>query len=383
MKRNFTFLFFWLLLCFGSGSLITLKINVGQALAQTPPAMYVVTLVTLNVRSGPGTTFAVLAQLPVGVAMQVTGRTPEGQELWWQIDYPAGSGKRAWISGRPTFVRVLNTVPSQPITTRSSPQILAFTVAPTTTRNLGDPVEVAWSVTGERAELCRLVITQLSCEAVPLQGQRRVVTDQNLLGTAAFVLQAFNGSAQIQRAVYIRQQCQNRFAWFFGNPPVACPADAALLSPAAYQRFQHGLMLWVDHGPGQVDDEFYVFFDESHLRNDRPRTYVTLRAPFQQKPGASRDNRTGETPPAGMFEPVSGFGMLWRGEFVTDPVYFHDLRARLGWALAPEEGYEFAKQCEASAYPTCYLRLPGDHVLRTYPDSTVGVNQLWEEWQGR
>jgi len=275
----------------------------------------------------------------------------------------------------------LHSATPRPSGANAVPQILSFTVTPTTTRNLGDPIQIAWSATGERAELCRLVITQLSCEAVPLQGQRRVVTDQNLLGTSAFVFQAFSGAVQSQRAIYIRQQCQNRFAWFFANPPVACPAAAATVSAAAYQRFQHGLMLWVDHGPGQSDDEFYVFFDESHLRNDRARTYVTLRAPFRQKAGASPDNRTGETPPTGLFEPVSGFGMLWRDEFVTDPYYFRDVRARLGWALAPEEGYEFAKQCEAGAYATCYLRLPGDRVLRTHPDSTVGVNQLWEEWQ--
>ncbi|MCE7981430.1 MAG: hypothetical protein DYG89_09580 [Caldilinea sp. CFX5] len=265
----------------------------------------------------------------------------------------------------------------------AAPQILTFTVTPTTTRTLGESIKVAWTTTGDRAELCRLVITQLNCEPIAGTGQKSIVADQSLLGVSAFVLQSYRGERKVQQAVSIQQQCQNRFAWFFANPPVACPADAALVSPAAYQRFEHGLMLWVDHGPGQADDEFYVFFDESHLRSDRPRTYITLLAPFQQKAGASPDNRTGETPPAGLFEPVSGFGMLWRDEFVTDPFYFRDLRARLGWALAPEAGYEFAKQCEASAFPTCYLRLPGDRVLRTYPDSTAGVNQLWEEWRGR
>lgn len=276
-----------------------------------------------------------------------------------------------------------NAVATPPGGADAAPQILSFTVTPTTTRNLGEPITVAWATTGEHAELCRLVITQMNCEVVAVAGQRSVTADQNLLGVSAFVLQSYRGERKVQRAIYLQQQCQNRFTWFFAKPPVACPADAALVSPAAYQHFQHGLMLWVDHGPGQADDEFYVFFDESHLRADRPRTYVTLRAPFQQKAGASPDNRTGETPPDGLFEPVSGFGMLWRTEFVTDPVYFRDLRARLGWALAPEEGYEFAKQCEAGAYPTCYLRLPGERVLRTHPDSTAGINQLWEEWPGQ
>lgn len=380
MKRPFASLFFWLLLCLCSSTLAALKLNTGQALAQSSIAQ-ATTLVMLNVRSGPGLTFAILGQLAVGATVQVTGRTAEGQEHWWQIVYLAGSGQRAWISGRAEFVRISNAALVKVVTEQPPPQILTFTVTPTMTRNLGEPMTVVWATEGDRAALCRLVVTQLNCEPVAIEGQKSLVADQNLLGTSAFVLQSYRGAQKVQHVVYIRQQCQNRFSWFFGNPPVACPAAAAMVSPAAYQRFEHGLMLWVDHGPGQADDEFYVFFDESHLRSDRPHTYVTLLAPFQQKAGASLDNRTSATPPTGLFEPVSGFGMLWRGEFVTDPFYFRDLRARLGWALAPEEGYEFAKQCEAGVYPTCYLRLTGDRILRTHPDSTVGANQLWEEWQ--
>jgi hypothetical protein len=36
----------------------------------------------------------------------------------------------------------------------------------------------------------------------------------------------------------------------------------------------------------------------------------------------------GETPPAGLFEPVRGFGKLWREE--------PGVRDRLGWAVEPE-----------------------------------------------
>jgi hypothetical protein len=349
----------------------------------------------LNVRSGPGTTFPVLGQLAVGATVAVTGRTDEAGERWWQIAYAAGNSDRAWINGDPTLVQVAQssevsgveplppaptpanpaaTPTAMPNTQADTPAIVSFTVAPTTTQKLGDPMTLTWATTGERAALCRLVITQLNCEAVPVAGQRIVIADQNLLGMSAFVLQAFAGEQRIQKVVDVSPQCQNRFAWFFANPPMACPTDAADVSPAAYQRFEHGLMLWVDHGPDQADDEFYIFFDEN------PRTYGTLAAPFRQKAGASPANRTGETPPAGLFEPVSGFGMLWRDEFETDPFYFHDLRTRLGWALAPEAIYAFARQC--TTHLTCYLRLPGDQIVRTHPDSTVGVRQLWEEWPG-
>lgn len=63
-------------------------------------------LQTLNVRNGPGIQYAVLSQLATGVTVQVTGRTPIGSELWWQIVYPLASDGRAWINGDAALVQV-------------------------------------------------------------------------------------------------------------------------------------------------------------------------------------------------------------------------------------------------------------------------------------
>jgi hypothetical protein len=52
-------------------------------------------------------------------------------------------------------------------------------------------------------------------------------------------------------------------------------------------------------------DEFIVFFDDNTSRIFYP--------PLKLKPGASVDNRVGGAP-AGYFEPVSGFGLIWRSE---------------------------------------------------------------------
>ena len=41
-------------------------------------------------------------------------------------------------------------------------------------------------------------------------------------------------------------------------------------------------------------------------------------------------------PPAGLYQPVRGFGKLWRDN--------ESVRERLGWALAPEQGFESAWQ---------------------------------------
>jgi hypothetical protein len=81
----------------------------GSALtiAPTPAATVPATILqVLNVRSGPGTQFAMLGQLAVGAAVQVTGRTADGSERWWQIVYPQGAAGRAWINGNPALVQV-------------------------------------------------------------------------------------------------------------------------------------------------------------------------------------------------------------------------------------------------------------------------------------
>jgi hypothetical protein len=83
--------------------------------------------------------------------------------------------------------------------------------------------------------------------------------------------------------------------------------------------------------------------------------------------------------PAGYYEPVSGFGLLWRGEVENVP----NLRANLGWALQPEYGYTTTSQCEA--YPngmaslSCYHRNPeGGPLLLTYWVPNDGY--YWRTW---
>lgn len=72
----------------------------GEAIAQ------VTALANVNVRSGPGTNNPIIGKLPLGTVAQVTGRTPDGTDPWWQIVYPAGSEQRGWVSGNPQFTSV-------------------------------------------------------------------------------------------------------------------------------------------------------------------------------------------------------------------------------------------------------------------------------------
>jgi hypothetical protein len=54
-----------------------------------------VTAVLLNVRGGPGTSFPVVAQLPAGEALPITGSDPQWPG-WWQVSH---NGETAWVFG--------------------------------------------------------------------------------------------------------------------------------------------------------------------------------------------------------------------------------------------------------------------------------------------
>lgn len=62
--------------------------------ATSVPRPQVVSAVTVNVRSGPGTNYPVVASLPPGVDVEVVGRN-EGS-TWWQIRGPDGS--TGWVA---------------------------------------------------------------------------------------------------------------------------------------------------------------------------------------------------------------------------------------------------------------------------------------------
>jgi hypothetical protein len=146
-----------------------------------------------------------------------------------------------------------------------------------------------------------------------------------------------------------------------------------LVTQAAAERFERGLMLWLSQ-----TDTFYVFHDPTP---GRAAPLTVLVGPLQIKPGGSVDNRAGGVP-AGFFEPVSGFGLLWRGEAEQHP---DALRPALGWAVEAEHSIETVLQCQAYpgtsfASPTCFVRGPAGEVLRILYVRYFGY--FWERWTG-
>ena len=266
---------------------------------------------------------------------------------------------------------------TQPPTQTPGPTILAFQITPTVTDNVGDILTMSWQATGERAEICPVGASgpiQQRCRDVSVSGSTEWTTDEEAMSYSGFALRAWYGTANTLKVVEVKLQCQNLRQWFFPNPPQNCPAAQAATSYAAGQYFEHGFMIWT-----QEPDTFYVFYEGQDAAGFQTFDWVTDRG-SQLKPGASPDNRVGEPPPVGLFEPVSGFGMVWRGEInSTRP----DVRQRLGWATEPEFAFDSAHQCMTMSlmhYWVCFQRGPRGEILRLYPDSTAQVRCVWEEW---
>lgn len=69
------------------------------------------------------------------------------------------------------------------------------------------------------------------------------------------------------------------------------------------------------------------------------------------------------TPPAGLYQPVRGFGLVWREEI--------GVRERLGWALSPEMAFDTAVQRDSPPkYPTTYLAAPDGGVWVLLPEGS-------------
>ncbi len=225
---------------------------------------------------------------------------------------------------RPIVIR-----PTQPIvptpapTLLPLPRIISFTVEPLVV-DPGDTVTLRWGTTGAD----HVDINQYTPDALwdydtsnlPASGEitQTILDRQRLWHT--FVLSLDGGYGIITQPVHVLIRCP--YTYFFSPLPAkdredwACPDGPSISSNAAEQVFENGRMIWLEH-----DDRIYVFFNDGAYRTFED-TWVAGQA----------DTVPGLTPPQGRYTPVRGFGKVWSGD--------EDVRSRLGWALAAEQGFE-------------------------------------------
>jgi hypothetical protein len=104
--------------------------------------------------------------------------------------------------------------------------------------------------------------------------------------------------------------------YFFTPAPPDCPQEAAVETAAAEQPFTGGVMIWLD-----ATDAIYVFYPDGRWQ----RFADTWRE-------GEPEGDPSLTPPPDHYEPVRGFGKVWREHPAVQ-------QEQLGWATSPELGY--------------------------------------------
>jgi len=134
--------------------------------------------------------------------------------------------------------------------------------------------------------------------------------------------------------------------YFFSPAPAACPQEAPVEMAAAEQPFTGGVMIWLE-----TAGAIYVFFPDGQWQRFADSW---TEAEAESDPSLS--------PPAGLFQPIRGFGKVWR----ENP----DLQERLGWATSVELGYTSAVQQPVSE--------AGEEItfLRTYNGQVYYIQEL-------
>jgi hypothetical protein len=143
--------------------------------------------------------------------------------------------------------------------------------------------------------------------------------------------------------------------WFFEPAPDGCPGAPAQFALAAEQAFEHGFMVWMENIWSGESGIYVLYKDGMSPEWDFYRdTYVE----------GEELCDVGE-PPDGLQQPVRGFGKVW----CVESQYTPSVRARLGWALDDEVGFDGAQQRDsADKYTTWYLRSVDWDVYRLLPE---------------
>jgi hypothetical protein len=219
----------------------------------------------------------------------------------------------------------------------SLPTIVSFTADPMEFVQ-GGSVTFSWEATGGTEAWIEWVnnFAILESKAVDPNGGSVVLEPPN----SPVALHVRNSAGDALESIELTIVCA--YAWvpaLANNPPSSrCPFEAEY-GAAAQQSFENGFMIWL--GPSRT---IYVFYDDGGA--SVPRQYQTFEDAFEE---GDPESDPDIVPPGGLYQPVRGFGLVWR----THP----EVRERLGWATAPEAGSETWRQSFSEMAMHSYLTL--------------------------
>ena len=329
-----------------------------RAVVVAPPSPTAITIVTPT----PGDTAPASATLPPSPTPPGTSPAPSAtQPPEIPTSTPIASETPTSAPARDTLAPTQPPPTAPPQATAAPVGIISFSISPQTIKP-GDRITLTWQATGQQAAIYRQEaggpLTDM--HNVPLSGTLTLLTDTLWRNSVAYVLYAGAGGSTASATVSAVILCPDK--WYFANPPAGCPRGSSTLVPMAGERFEHGLMIWLS---GQ--DQIYILFGDGA---SRPWSVVQNKW-FQGQPASDPSL----VPPAGLFQPVRGFGVAWRSD---DASSGQTVRARLGWATEAESALTGGFQCDsASKYNQCYISGPGGQVYHLKPEFSG-----WEVWQG-
>ncbi len=242
-----------------------------------------------------------------------------------------------------------------PTSTPALPVILSFIVDPLEV-SPGENVTLTWTSRGGLKAVIQQYLPNFLGPflSVPSSGSLTVTITENERHWHQFVLVASDDAGHFaQASLTVRIRCP--YTYFFTparayNEGDSCPAGPATFSWAAEQVFEGGRMIWF-----QADNVIYVFDDDRGRDGAPSLQFVDTWTPDEPESDPSI------IPPQGLYQPIRGFGKVWRNE--------PRVREQLGWALAPEHGFDGAYQRGWAPYygwMTAYLRTADSRTIRMY-----------------
>lgn len=239
-----------------------------------------------------------------------------------------------------------------------NPQVVRFEVSPLVI-NSGDPITIEWEVEGANE------VHIFSYHGLHRFASATITREFSLPPSGSVTVTAPIPLTQIQFSIGFAPEDPNHWAKvqincvdeFFADPGGlrACPLGPVETVQAAFQPFERGFMVW---RPDTSSETIWVFTEGT------PGSHVF------------RDEWEGETvsfdeqPPAGLSQPVRGFGKVW--------VENDWVRQSLGWATVAEQAYAMEIQQTHTAYNASYhfLTLPDGRVVKA--GLFMGYSLSWE-----
>ena len=208
------------------------------------------------------------------------------------------------------------------------PTIISFTANKSTIVEHED-VTLSWEAQGGTEAYISWVgadelLTGASGTLNPNGGTTTISPD----GNGEIVLTVRNSAGEATSHLQLTIKCAHEWVPALANhAPFGdrCPREAQI-GPAAQQPFEHGFMIWMG-----ASRTIYVFYNQTG--SGQANLYSSYADEFHE---GDPESDPSLTPPTGLYQPIRGFGLVWR----THP----EVQQGLGWATAPETGFNSWEQ---------------------------------------